>query len=323
MSCVLCVGEALLRLSPPEGTPLEDAASMQVAVGGSELNVAAGLAQLGIASRLATLLPDQALGRRVLGVVRSYGVDTREVRFTASGRLGLYYLEQCESPRGSTVIYDRADSTFAHLPGDAFVSTDFQNVTHLHVSGISLVVSQAARVAVQDLITRAGAHGLQISFDVNHRAALCAAPQAADLYGPALSKADLIFIAERDLPVLFPERPLSDDLALALHALNPQAQIIVTRGASGSALITSHGARYEHPALPARGPGRVGRGDAFAAGFLCSWMKSGDPREALAWGAAAAALKMTTTGDQLRATQGDIVARLAPRPIPFEEDIQR
>jgi 2-dehydro-3-deoxygluconokinase len=44
---VITFGEAMVRLSPPNFRRLEQAASLDVMVGGAELNTAVGLARLG------------------------------------------------------------------------------------------------------------------------------------------------------------------------------------------------------------------------------------------------------------------------------------
>lgn len=167
------------------------------------------------------------------------------------------------------------------------------------------------------------ARGLHVRVDVNHRSGRSADPQAAARYGAALAQADLIFIAVRDLPVLFPQRQASDELTLALHARYLRAQTVVTRGMGRSTSINTQGEQFEHPALPARSPRRVGCGDAFATGFLYARVRSGDRGEALARGTAAAAMKMTTAGARLRATRGEVAAGLTPRSTTLKEDIQR
>jgi 2-dehydro-3-deoxygluconokinase len=56
--------------------------------------------------------------------------------------------------------------------------------------------------------------------------------------------------------------------------------------------------------------GRIGGGDAFAAGFLYSWLRQDDVAAALKWGVAMSALKYTIPGD-LPLVDRDAVAALA------------
>ena len=54
---VVTFGEAMLRLSPPHFSRLEQAHSLDVEIGGSELNVAVGLSRLGMSAAWISKLP--------------------------------------------------------------------------------------------------------------------------------------------------------------------------------------------------------------------------------------------------------------------------
>jgi len=51
---------------------------------------------------------------------------------------------------------------------------------------------------------------------------------------------------------------------------------------------------------------RVGGGDSFASGLIYGFLKSGDPQQAVDYGAAHGALAMTTPGDTSMATQKEV-----------------
>ncbi len=88
---VACFGEILLRLAAPHGELLLQTPALAAHIGGAEANVAVSLAQLGHPVVMASVLPDNPLGRACVGELRRYGVDTRSVR-TGPGRMGLYFL---------------------------------------------------------------------------------------------------------------------------------------------------------------------------------------------------------------------------------------
>jgi sugar/nucleoside kinase (ribokinase family) len=58
-------GEAMVRLSPPGFQRLEQARSLDVHVGGGELNVAVGVTRLGLGARWVSRLPENPLGRMI------------------------------------------------------------------------------------------------------------------------------------------------------------------------------------------------------------------------------------------------------------------
>ncbi len=115
---VVTFGEAMIRLLPPDHQRLEQATSLEVTVGGAELNVAAGVSRLGLPSRWVSRLPDNPLGRMIRNKAREFGVDVGFVSWDTAARAGLYFLEAGASPRASAVLYDRAGSAFSRLvPG--------------------------------------------------------------------------------------------------------------------------------------------------------------------------------------------------------------
>src|SRR3984957_11825816 len=86
-----CFGELLLRLSAPGNELLLQSGSLNVHIGGAEANVAVSLAQFGHTALLASVVPDNALGKACIGELRRHGVRTEAIH-TGSGRMGLYFL---------------------------------------------------------------------------------------------------------------------------------------------------------------------------------------------------------------------------------------
>ena len=119
MPDVVTFGEVMVRLAPPHFQRLEQARSLDVEIGGAELNTAAGLARLGRSAAWVSRLPDNPLGRLLAGKVREAGVGTAHVELADDGRLGLYFLEAGAAPRPSSILYDRRDSSFARLKPEA------------------------------------------------------------------------------------------------------------------------------------------------------------------------------------------------------------
>ena len=114
MSRIVSFGEIMLRLSPPGQLRFQQARSFDVIYGGGESNVAVSLANFGLPAEFVTRLPDTAIGTACLQFLRQYGVSVDHV-LLGGERLGIYYLEHGAVQRGSNVIYDRANSSFATL----------------------------------------------------------------------------------------------------------------------------------------------------------------------------------------------------------------
>ncbi|MFW5771726.1 MAG: sugar kinase [Phototrophicaceae bacterium] len=296
---LVTLGETMLRLTPPGQQLIEQATELALYVGGSESNVAVGLARLGWRVAWLSRLTDNALGRRIATAIRAHGVDTTYVTWTDADRVGVYYVEEGPPPRGSSVIYDRAGSAMSRmqptdLPIDLF-TPDGARV--LHLSGITLAIGEAAAQTAQAAAQRARSAGWLVSFDVNHRAMLWSAAAAAAGCDPLLALADVVFVAQRDAVTLYGAPDAPGDAIRHIQARCPGAVIVMTLGAEGALALTPDGAIWRQAAFSAQGSGRVGGGDAFAAGFLCGYLETQAVEQALTWGAAAAAYKYTLPGD--------------------------
>jgi len=295
-------GEAMLRLSPASGLRLSQADELELHVGGSEANVAVGLATLGARARWLSVVADDELGERIVGELRRYGVDVSRVIRTP-GRTGLYFYDRGGVGRPPVVTYDRAHSAFAQHPSSGLLAgharTLLEGSELLHVSGIDLALGTESAIATMAFWEAAGVAGMQRSFDVNFRRTLTTADSWASACAPYLATADVLFVAERDAGEVFGssvDQGSGPFQTLRLSA--PRAEIVITRGERGAAALDRHGRFTERPALPASEVGRLGRGDAFAAGYLWSrQLEPGDAAAALERAVAAASYKSSLVGD--------------------------
>src|SRR5438876_4382569 len=95
---VITFGEAMVRLSPPNFRRLEQAHSLEVFVGGAELNTAVALARLGHSAAWVSRLTANPLGRLIAGHARAADVSTEHVLWTDEDRVGVYFLEFGAAP---------------------------------------------------------------------------------------------------------------------------------------------------------------------------------------------------------------------------------
>src|SRR5205823_2322624 len=167
---VVTFGEAMIRLSPPNFLRLEQATSLDLRVGGAELNTAVGLARLGRSTAWVSRLTDNPLGRLIANRAREAGVDTKHVLFTKDDRVGLYFLELGAAPRASSVLYDRRDSAIAHIkPGMIAWESVFRGPKWFHMTGITPALSQGAAETTREVLRAARSAGVRVSIDLNYR----------------------------------------------------------------------------------------------------------------------------------------------------------
>lgn len=321
---VVTWGETMLRLSPPVGTTLENASSLEVWVGGTESNMAAALARLGLRSGWASRLPENAVGRRIHAEIERHGVDTSRVIWAAEERAGLTFTETGAEPRPNLVLYDRAHSAISRLQPGELDQGYLSSAKLLHLTGITPALSAACREAWLESAQMAKAAGSRVALDINYRARLWTPDQAREALEQVLPHVDLVMGALRDVLLLFggPEQTAEAAAESFASAYNLPL-VVLTLGAEGAMAWDSgnahdagnaqrSGKTHHHPVFPTEVVDRIGAGDAFAAGFYFGWLESGesgggDIARGLRCGNALAALKQTYRGDMCWATREELL----------------
>jgi 2-dehydro-3-deoxygluconokinase len=306
---LVTVGEAMLRLSVRPGDRLEDAPAFDVHVAGSEANVAFAAARVGMRTAWVSALPDNSLGRRVAGTLAGGGVDVTLVQWVREGRLGLYFVELGAAPRPISVVYDRADSTMALASADTFDWQAAADTQFLHVSGITLALSDSSRDVAMRAMREGRTRGAVVTFDVNYREKLWdrrAAAAAAREVAPLI---DVLICTAEDARDLFGASVVPEAAVAKLQADLGVETIVLTLGADG-AIASRGGATFTRGAHPVETVDRVGAGDAFVAGLIWG-LVDGSLELGMERGLAMSALKMTLHGDLFRLDATDVAALLA------------
>src|SRR5437879_2549136 len=173
MAEIVTFGEAMVRLSPPHFRRLEQAGSLDLFIGGAELNTAVGLARLGRSAAWVSRLTNNPLGRLVANRAREAGVATDHIVWTDEDRVGLYFLEFGAAPRASSVLYDRKNAAIAQVrPGEVPWANVFTGVKWFHVTGITPALSPSAADTTREAILAARKAAVRVSIDLNYRAKL-------------------------------------------------------------------------------------------------------------------------------------------------------
>jgi 2-dehydro-3-deoxygluconokinase len=297
---VVTFGETMLRFTPPGLQRWEQTHSFEIHVGGSESNTAVGLARLGCRVSWISRLTDNALGRMIARTLIQHGVDTSSVIWTEEDRVGLYFLEEGRTPRGSQIIYDRRHSALTKIQRSDINESLFApgNSRWFHCTGITPALSSAAADVTTYMLDRAKHAGWKLSFDINYRRKLWTPQQALAVCQPLIAQVDLLFSPLRDARELFSlgAHESVDQVLRALKDRFPNATVILTCGPDGA--LAFNGQRiYEQPAFVTEPIGRLGGGDAFTAGYLASYIRNDDIALALRYGAATAAMKYSIPGD--------------------------
>jgi len=253
--------------------------------GGATANTAAWLAEQGTP----------------VGVVARVGGDVWgrvAVEMLDHQLISVHAVHDLEHPTGTCVVLVDTDgerSMASDSGASAYLSADdlpgewFAAGGHLHLSGYSLA-HPVSRQGVKAAVALARAADMTVSLDPG-------SITTVESIGLAEFLADV-----RGFDLLFP----NDDEAMALTgARSPEAaaralaaathEVVVKLGPDGA--LWSDGQRVEHvPAEPVAVVDTTGAGDAFAAGFLASWLPHREPVAGLRLGAAVAAACVQRVG---------------------------
>jgi 2-dehydro-3-deoxygluconokinase len=302
---IITFGEAMIRLSPPNFLRLEQARSLDLRVGGAELNTAVGLARLGHKTAWVSRLPDNPLGRLVANHAREAGVNDSHVIYSKDDRLGLYFLEFGAAPRASSVVYDRKGSAIAAIqPGMVAWEKVFQGAKWFHVTGITPALSASAAAVTKEALIAARKAGVQTSMDLNYRVKLWSTQEAGKCLSELMQHTNALITTEEDVEKVFGitgkdyedvAAKVAEKFSLDIVAITLRENPLVWKN-SWTGIAYQKGKVYKTRTYEVEIVDRLGAGDSFAAGLIHGLL-TGDIQKAVDWGVATSAIKHSIPGD--------------------------
>ena len=303
---VTTFGEMLIRFSVPSGERLENTRSLEVHPAGAEANVVTLLSRLERKTSWTGALPDNPLGHLAVNALRLAGVDTDRIIWNAKGRMGTYFVEFGEPPRGIQVTYDRAHSCMTEFDVEDMDWDALLNTRLLHLTGITPALSPSCREVAIESVQRAKERRVPISFDVNYRQKLWTEKEASETFLPLIKGVELLFCSQADAKRLFGCIGSEEEVAQGVLELSQARHVIVTFGEQG-ALLWSGTEWLHEPSRATRIVDRLGAGDALAAGVIHGWL-DGDLAIGLRYGVTLAALALSQFGDMVLTNKAELLA---------------
>jgi 2-dehydro-3-deoxygluconokinase len=299
---VLSFGEPLVGFYPPHGVSLTKAPSITKTWGGDTSNVAIGVTRLGKKSRYFTRVGDDPFGRGFLDLWNDNGVDTSAVMIDSQHATGLYFVS-FEGNRHQLTYY-RSGSAASCIGASDVSESLVRDCRILHVSGISIGMSESALSAGKELITISRSLGRKVSFDVNYRPAQWHSASVASTAIAAMigGGVDVLEITDDEMDALgWGTDPF------ALWDKFPDCGIVILKKGVKGAIVMSRAETVTVPAFSVEVKDTVGAGDSFDAGFLCAQLEGKTLGESARFAAAAAALTCTGTGPLEKMPHRDVV----------------
>lgn len=288
---VLCVGEAMVLLTPADSRRLEHTELLEISIGGAESNVALYLCDMGVPAAWLSDVGDDPFGRRVIATLRSAGVNVDRVSVRPDAPTAVYF----KDPNGEATVvhYYRDDSAAARMGPESIHDAAIASTRVVHMSGITPALSESCAAMIDHAMERCRELGTVFSFDVNHRPGLWSAASAAPVLRSLARKSGIVFVGRDEGERLW-GTPTADAIA---EYLDIDGVLVVKDGEIGASEY-QHGERVFLRAPDVDVVEPVGAGDAFAAGYLAEWLRfDSTARERLESGHAVAQRALTSIHD--------------------------
>lgn len=320
---IITFGEIMLRMTRPGKQRISQGSEWNGFFGGSEANVAVSLAMFGDDVEYVTRLPKNKIGTACRNDIRKYNVGTHNIVY-GGDRLGLYYYEESAALRGSSIVYDREDSSLTTIKaGMVDWKAAFRDARLFHWSGISCALSRGAAEATREAVGEAVGARITVSCDINYRANLWGYGESAhDVLLPLARQSDIVFGTSGEWELVTGIKapafnavssdyridteaysdyfrkaalllPKASKMIMALrNPLSANHHLLTGVIFAGGKLYTTRIFDIDNVLDP------MGVGDAFIAAYIHAFMKDGENnKECLDFALSASALKNTIPGD--------------------------
>ena len=294
MSGLVTLGEELGQIHATPHGPLRPGSTATVSVCGAEATVAIGVRRLGVPAAYVGRVGDDLFGRMAVDVLRAEGVDVDHLVVDPGAPTGLLLRTQRTADR-AVVEYRRTGSAGSRLCPEDIPEQLVRDADLLHLTGITPALSDSAARASGHAVTLARRAGVPISLDVNYRATLWSAAEAAAALRPLAAVADVVVGGRAELRLLAGTDAAGDELLGAVAALGAR-EVVCTEGAEGARALRD-GVVHRVAAHPVHAVDVLGAGDAFVAGYLVARLSDRPVPERLELGATLGAFAVSTRGD--------------------------
>lgn len=271
--------------------------------GGDSSNFAIAAARQGARVAYVSALGDDPYGAMLRALWDRERVDHSAVATDAQAFTAIYFVTH--DAGGHHFHFFRSGSAASRVaPADLPLSM-IRRARVLHLSGISLAISDTARETGFAAMAAAHESGASVSFDTNLRLKLWSIERAREVTSAALRGCDIALPSYDDMTVL---TGLSAPDAIVDHCLTLGAKTVALKLGAQGALVAD--ARERHRIAPHRCTpvDATGAGDTFGGAFVARLIAGDAPEQAGRYAAVAAALSTEGYG--------------AVDPIPYADDVR-
>ena len=293
---VLTVGEAIALFIANQPGALSEVAQFTRTIAGAEVNVAIGLRRLGWRVGYISRVGRDMLGDYLQSELGREQIDLRYFKADPNYPTGLMFKSREVSGADAKTQYFRKGSAASYMGPEDLPANAFAGVRHLHITGISVALSDSVLALVQAMVSAARSAGVPISFDPNLRPTLWSSEaQMIRTVNAIAAQSDLILPGLAEGQLLSGRQSVSDVASFFLE--QGAKKVVIKLGPSGAYVAGPTGGQivsgFQVPAVV----DTVGAGDGFAVGVISGLLDGLDLAEAALRGNAIGARVVQFPGD--------------------------
>jgi len=290
MGKILCLGDIMLDVTAVVGAPIKQGVETRAAIstqgGGAAANVASWLAVSGTPAHLIARVGDDPAGKTVLAELDKFGVEHSHI-FVPGARTGVVIV--LVDALGERTMFPDSGANSGLSPADL---PPLDEITAVYLSGYPLV-NPASRRGALEILGIVNDRGLPVIFDPSTVGVLLEV--GLNQVREWLTMVDVVVLNEEEAHFLSGKNnPI--DAAAELLTLTPL--VVIKRGGNGALAQARGSALVQIPAIDVTVVDTTGAGDAFAAGFIRSWIEDKDLTAALESGTTLAAQCVEIVGSR-------------------------
>lgn len=298
---ILAIGEPMIEFNQVKGG---DGRNFLQGFGGDTSNFIIAAARQGARTGYLSALGADANAAMFRALWDQEGVDHSLVIENKSAPTGMYFVTH--GPKGHEFTFARAGSAASlYAPVDVPVEA-VAAAKAIHLSGISLAISNVACDACYTAIHAARAGGTLVSFDTNLRLKLWSKDRARAVMTDVIGLSDILLPSYDDIVAI---TDITDADQLADWCLARGAKIVALKLGSEGALVADGKRRFRIPPHRCQPIDATGAGDCFGGAFIARIVAGDDLEAAGRYAGVAAALSTEGYG--------------AVAPIPTAEAVRK
>jgi 2-dehydro-3-deoxygluconokinase len=319
---VVTIGEAMALLVAETPGPLAGVQRFVRSCAGAELNVAVGLSRLGWRVGYVSRVGADPFGEHLLATLDAEGINREHVQVQPEYSTGFMLKSQELTGADPQIAYFRKGSAASHMGPQDLPEATLCAARYLHITGISMALSDSMLELVQAMVLKARAAGVQVSLDPNLRPRLWASTQVmSDCINRMAASANTVMPGLQEGQLLTSRTTPQD---IAAYYLDAGADHVVVKLGPRGAYAATHDTKAWVPGFQvSQVVDTVGAGDGFAVGVLSGLMGGLSLPNAVLQGNAIGARVVQFVGDSEGLPTPEALAAALQAPRWSEADLRK